>query len=225
VKVPELPELLQGFGPSLPSSPNQSVAASRSVAASGPGSRRSYSENMRPLSEIVAELELGQVPRTPSAALCEEWTEFLLRFTFQWFVTFTFREEVHPERAIKCFRLWQNRLSLYLFGRDAERRGRRVFYVVAHEYQKRGVLHFHALIGSDMQLDQRIKWDPALAPWSRLYWEEMWFELAGICRIESIRIAEFASRYVSKYVAKGGQIDVSENLKHYAPAHQGRPTS
>jgi hypothetical protein len=45
-----------------------------------------------------------------------------------------------------------------------------------------------------------------------MHFKEVWFAMAGICRIEAIRDAELVRRYVSKYVTKSGDIELSDSL-------------
>lgn len=151
-----------------------------------------------------------------SIALTEDrlvtaWRDFLGRFPMQWFCTFTFREDVHPERAAKLFRLFIRRLNQALYGRHFERKGKvGVFWVLAWEYQKRGVLHFHALIGDVEDLNTRAR---------RLDWMDIWEGFgapAGFARIEAIDSQDAVRNYVTKYVVKGGQIDLSSSLKSFA---------
>jgi hypothetical protein len=129
----------------------------------------------------------------------------------QWFCTFTFQESVHPERAMKLFRLFIRRLNRALYGSHFERKGQQgVYWVLAWEYQKRGVLHFHALIGDVEDLNTRAR---------RLDWMRQWEDFgspAGFSRIEAIESQDAVRDYVTKYVAKGGQIDLSRSLKSFA---------
>ena len=46
----------------------------------------------------------------------------------------------------------------------------------------------------------------------RLTWMDRWHELAGYARIEKIDTADAVVRYVSKYVVKGGEIDLGGPL-------------
>jgi hypothetical protein len=140
-------------------------------------------------------------------AIRESWVEFLSRYPMQWFCTLTFRNSVHPERAFKVFRLWVNEINRSLYGKRWVQRGQGVYWFLAWEYQKRGVLHFHALVGDTENLNNRAR---------RLAWMDRWFELGGIARIEDIKNRAAIDRYVSKYVVKGGQIDSSDTLKSFA---------
>ena len=67
------------------------------------------------------------------------------------------------------------------------------------EYQKRDVIHSHVLLAGVQDL-------------RRLFWMDRWHELAGYARIEPIESAAAVSRYVSKYVVKGGEIDMGGPL-------------
>ena len=82
--------------------------------------------------------------------------------------------------------------------------------MLAWEYQRRGVLHFHALFGDVEDLNVRLR---------RLDWMDRWMALgqpAGFARIEAIDSQEAVRKYVTKYVVKGGQIDLSSSLKSFA---------
>jgi hypothetical protein len=65
------------------------------------------------------------------------------------FVTLTFQTAPHPEAASKVFDLWVHRMNRRQYGvnywKHPERLG--VWWVRATEYQQRGALHFHALVG------------------------------------------------------------------------------
>ena len=71
----------------------------------------------------------------------------------------------------------------------------------ALELQRREVLHYHALLGGAGLEEQR-----------RLSWMDEWDELAGYARIEPPRGSSAVRRYVSKYVVKGGDIDLGGPL-------------
>jgi len=146
-----------------------------------------------------------------SQPLTDAWQDFIARFPMNWFCTFTFTDSVHPERAGKLFRLFIRKLNRYLYGSHFERKGHAgVFYVLASEYQKRGVLHFHALIGDVEDLNARAR---------RLDFMDLWLGFgppAGIARIEEIKNQDAVRGYVTKYVTKGGQIELSPSLRSFA---------
>jgi len=49
----------------------------------------------------------------------------------------------------------------------------------------------------------------------RLSWMDEWAVLAGFAKIEAIVDQVAAVKYVTKYVVKGGDIDISESLERY----------
>lgn len=143
-------------------------------------------------------------------SISQSWSVFLSRYKWDWFCTFTFREPVHPERAAKAFRYFCNRLNTEIHGANwRRRRDGGVFWVRALEYQKRDVIHYHALMGDVEDLNARTR---------RLYWMDWWNapQHFGYAKIELPNGHGAVANYVAKYVAKGGEIDVSENLRSYA---------
>jgi len=67
----------------------------------------------------------------------------------------------------------------------------------ALEYQKRGVIHYHALI-----------WFGGASEARRLTAMDRWFEIGqGIARIFTYNPQLGATHYLGKYIAKGGEID------------------
>lgn len=143
---------------------------------------------------------------TRDTLVCQElrdaWIRFLDRWSWCWFVTLTFRGDyVHPETAYKRFRVFISQINRMLYGIRWYKHGQGVRWCLALEWQKRGVLHYHALIGGVGVEDLR-----------RLSWMDRWHELAGFARIEPIRSSEAVRRYVSKYVVKGGELDLGGPL-------------
>jgi hypothetical protein len=134
-----------------------------------------------------------------ASVLRDAWIVFLGRWTWQWFCTFTFREIVHPESADKRFRLFVSMVNRELYGTRWHKKGLGVQWVWALEYQRRGVIHYHALVAGVQDL-------------RRLTWMDIWQELAGYARIEPIRDRTAVRRYVSKYVVKGGELDLGGPL-------------
>jgi hypothetical protein len=149
--------------------------------------------------------------------LASAWALFLSRFTWQWFCTFTFREAPHPEAADKVFRVFTNELNRSIDGkRWASKPDAGVYWVRALEWQKREVLHYHALMSHVCDLNAGAR---------RLSWMDRWNELAGFAKIERPIGTAAVSNYVSKYVAKGGEIDLSANLRSYAEQISAVPTT
>lgn len=134
--------------------------------------------------------------------------EWLAGYNWQWFCTLTFREPPHPERAEKTFGYWIHRINQKMYGRRYKKRHDGIYWVLALEYHQSGVIHFHALLGDVEDLNVK---------YSRRDARNLWYELAGIGRIDAIddRLS-MVTNYVSKYVTKGGDLTVGPGLEYYA---------
>jgi len=140
----------------------------------------------------------------PKSALRDAWAGFLSPYAFQWFATLTFESNVHPEAALKRWRRFTNEINRKLYGRRwMQRPNGGLHWVAAIERQKRGVVHLHALLGDDRDLNLIAR---------RLSWMDYWHSIAGFARIEAIRSDDAVVRYVTKYVIKDGDIEFSRNL-------------
>ena len=107
-----------------------------------------------------------------------------------WYVTQTFRADyVSPKEADRHYYAWLNTLRTV-----AE-----PFYFRVTEYQDRGTLHFHSLIGG-------------VGDTRRLLFKDFW-ELHGYARVEKYDPVRGAASYVAKYLTKSeGDIRFSHNL-------------
>jgi hypothetical protein len=133
---------------------------------------------------------------TEPVNLSEAWIQFIRRLEpLDWFCTFTFRDPVHPEQANRRYQRFIRTLNEYRFGKRFREKGEGVVSINATEWQKREVLHFHSLIGGGLEdLDRR-------------HWMELWNRDNGFARIYPYNPVG-APGYVSKYVVKGGEIDI-----------------
>jgi len=165
----------------------------------GEGVRRVRGEQSEPRAAVRFD---DSVP--PSGDnLTQAWQDLLGRWRWDWFATLTFRgDAVHPEAADKRFRTWISKINRSLYGPRWSKQGTGVRWVRALELQRRGVIHFHALLGGDGLSDLR-----------RLSWMDAWDELAGWARIEPPRSSEAVRAYCAKYVVKGGEIDLGGPLQ------------
>jgi len=75
--------------------------------------------------------------------LQRQWAEWLRPGPWEWFATFTFASPVHPEQANKRWARW---ISAIQWGGARTTRGE-IVWARATEQQKRGVIHFHAVLG------------------------------------------------------------------------------
>lgn len=132
-----------------------------------------------------------------NTSICEAWIQLIRRIEpLDWFGTFTFRDPVHPEQANRRLSRFVRTLNETRFGKRYREKGLGICLVNAIEWQKREVLHFHSLMGGGLQdLD-------------RFYWMELWNRDNGFARIYPYDPVG-APGYVSKYVVKGGEIDIS----------------
>jgi hypothetical protein len=131
--------------------------------------------------------------------LADAWAEFLGRWPWCWFATLTFRYETHPEKAKKIFLHWINNLNRSIFGcRYTRRSTEGVIWALALEYQRRDVVHFHALIGG---IPESV---------SKAYWAHLWKKMAGHAKLLTYDPTKGARFYVSK----GGLIDIGGPLEN-----------
>jgi len=128
--------------------------------------------------------------------LTEGWGQFLSQFSWDWFLTLTFRDWVVSFRAHRLFGY---------FVRDLERAARiPIFWFRADEIGPHGGrFHIHALIGN-------------VAHMRRMKWVDRWDRLAGHARILPFTSKRGAAYYCAKYVTKkSGDWELSENLQAF----------
>jgi hypothetical protein len=122
---------------------------------------------------------------------------------WKWFGTFTFKDDIHPEAAHKIWMKFIHQLNREIFGCGYwKRKSKGVIWARGSEYQIRGVLHYHALLGL---IPDRVR---------RMNYVDYWEELAGFARIYAYERGKGAEGYISKsaYVFKRGEIDFSDTL-------------
>ncbi|MGV7167772.1 rolling circle replication-associated protein [Xanthomonas citri] len=147
------------------------------------------------------------------------YAELLQRIPWQQFWTLTFRVEeagrtggVHPEKADKAFRYFVSCINREIYGtqwsiRQHAKGG--LQWARGQEFHKDGRLHFHAVTAAPTDDLNRLM--------SRYQWHEFWFKEFGRNRIEAPRSQLDITGYVSKYVTKGGVVDVSKNFGAWIP--------
>ncbi len=131
--------------------------------------------------------------------LRDTWSEYIANFAEWnsfWSLTFADRDRTHDVTRTEAEFLWRRlvqALNIDLFGNHYTRIvGHCYFaYMLAFEFNTRGILHMHALV------DRRTNWELA---------NRIWRQMAGIIKIKSIEDKEGVSRYLSKYVTKGGEV-------------------
>ena len=131
-----------------------------------------------------------------SISLQQGYIELLNRWRWDQFVTNTFRTELHPEKADRLWHRWISKMNRHLYGHRWDKRGQGLYWCRTREFQKRGVTHFHGLIGGHGALTL-----------DRYRWEEEWFRSAGIARMEKPISINAVQSYITKYLFRGAEID------------------
>lgn len=119
------------------------------------------------------------------------------RWSWQWYITLTFTAEIHPEQANKYFYRWIRKINEIAYGKHYRKHGGGVTWVRGLEFQRRGVIHFHALISGIPEDFNRLS--------AMILWEDTG-KKCGFARIYPYK--EGACSYISKYVSKGGELDI-----------------
>lgn len=140
-----------------------------------------------------------------SGRVVEGWECLLDRYSWDWFATFTFKEEVHPEAADKVFRVWAAKLQRSVAGVKWYKKPQdTVRWARGLEWQKRGVLHYHGLFAHRLGLNQIAR---------RREYQDLWQELtSGFAQVRACDTRGAARAYIAKYCGKGGEVDISADL-------------
>jgi len=146
---------------------------------------------------------LASLPKKQT--LQDAWVEFIEGFEpYHWYVTLTFKNAVTNTRANKQFHRYMRRINEALFGKRFREKGLGLPYVNARERQLRGNPHFHTLIGGDVWRLRRLSY---MDLWEK--GEGRKFNANGFARIWPYDKEQGAKVYVSKYILKGGEIDIN----------------
>jgi len=159
--------------------------------------------------DLEGDLPVAEHPRQRER---DAWAELLGREPWHWFTTLTFRRDhernsggIHPEKADKAFRFFIRCINESLYGkrwmRYAPHGG--IVWARGQEFHKDGKIHFHAVLAAP---------DRDLNTSSRYWWHEWWFKEFGRNQIEKPHSQEDVVGYVSKYVTKDGEVDLSPNF-------------
>jgi hypothetical protein len=131
----------------------------------------------------------ASTPHVARPDLADPWGDWLGSRGWDWYATMTFAVWIHPDQAAQRYNEWARQLYAEV--------GHPMEHARALEWQKRGVVHFHALI-----------WNVRRST-GRNAWREKWEEIGeGWCRIEPYDRKQGARFYLGKYVSKGGEVDL-----------------
>lgn len=150
----------------------------------------------------------------------KEYGKYLLSdiWGWQWYNTLTFQERIHPEQADRYYKRWVRKLNENFYGKRFRRKGKGITWVRGLEFQKRGVIHFHSLFMGlpdfrDEKVEKKIRHE-AMKMWERIGnrgWKnypgdgKRYESKTGYARVYPYKPG--ACSYISKYVAKGGELD------------------
>ena len=121
---------------------------------------------------------------------------------WNWFGHFTFPEDIHPEAAGKIWKKFTHMINRDVYGCRYYKRDKGIIWSRGSEYQKRGVIHYHSLLGD---IPDRVR---------RLDYLDLWQSLAGFARIFKYERGKGAEEYITKsaYAFKRGEVDFSNTL-------------
>ena len=164
--------------------------------------------------------------------LKDAWINFIKSYEpFTWYVTLTFKEPKHPESADKAYFIWIRHINESLYGRRYREKKKGVTWIKCMEYQKRDVIHFHCLIGDPhlyklKRFDFMKAWEYGCCPskaWQCDCNPNIEF-VNGISRIYPYDVTRGAVNYCSKFVLKGGEIDLYVSPEQWHLLSDKEPT-
>jgi hypothetical protein len=168
------------------------------------GVKVSYTEGDE--KDLIWELLLSS-ERCRDFRLINEYADYMRTLEpFSWFCTLTFSEPVAAEQADRCLARWIRKLSERIVGRRYRRKKvPGISWIRALEWQKRGVLHIHALLEH-----------PGLSKVPLKAACDLW---KGVCmksgtsnRIEKYDPTRGACGYIGKDIFNDGDINFSEPI-------------
>lgn len=163
----------------------------------------------RPLTDTVGGFEdpiAGWESKEARRVVSDAWVTFISDLApWRNFWTLTFEDEKAPDVAKSLFRWLVRSLNTDLLGRNyVNKVGHSYFsYVVGMEKQTRDVVHFHVLA------DQPINY---------VLLHSLWGERCGYAWVDGqLKDKEKVTKYVCKYVLKGGEIDQFKRKREFWP--------
>jgi hypothetical protein len=143
------------------------------------------------------------------ATLRGSWGEWIGRQPWDLFVTLTSEKQTHPEAMLKRFRYCMNKASDHVYGRSRKPQDRRLQWVAGLERTKQGWPHSHAVVrfpGTDIRGQEgRNIFDLG-------YWQKWMTATGGFAWLEIPRSEQAVVQYVTKYVVKDGELELSRTV-------------
>ena len=143
---------------------------------------------------------------TSRVELVEGWQQYVTSFAdWKSFITLTSDKINTRDQFEHKFRYLVRILNRDLFGNNYTRIvGHSYFsYALGLEWQKRGAVHFHVLV------DRVVHFDAI---------HRAWQSMAGWAYIKPVHDAEGVAGYISKYVAKGADLELYKAAKVKEPS-------
>ena len=147
----------------------------------------------------------------PAGAVRDAWTEWLSAAPWDLFLTLTDGGYPHPETMLKRCRYLCAKVNDSLYGKHWRRRGVGIEYVTGIERQQRGSCHTHSLLRLPNH-DVRDREQFSLKTWQKFA-----TSLGGFAWLEIPRDTADITAYVTKYVLKDGELELSPNLNPWQP--------
>ena len=134
------------------------------------------------MSKDTLSINYTEPQKVKSKCLRDTWSEWLNRYDWEWWCTFTFRDNVTAKTANRKWYKWLRMAENEL----ADSPG---YFRVTEMQTGRQVLHFHALMLNVKRL-------------RRLTYMDHWDHLAGFARIYPYQKDKGANHYLTKYISK-----------------------
>jgi hypothetical protein len=121
----------------------------------------------------------------------------MLRYgPYEWYLTLIFEDEIHPEQAHRRYMRFVRAVNEGIFGKRYRERDLGIYHVRVTEKQKRGVIHYYSLMGGGVgQLNPSI-------------YSDIWHDDNGFAKIQPYNPGKGTVVYMTKYVGKGGEIEL-----------------
>jgi len=125
------------------------------------------------------------------------------------FVTLTSEKQTHPEAMLKRFRYCMNKASDHVYGPRWDRRGTGLQWVTGLERTKQGWPHSHAVVRFP---GVSIAGADGAAIFNLGYWQKWMTNTGGFAWLQIPRSGQAVVNYVTKYVVKDGELELSHGL-------------
>jgi len=138
------------------------------------------------------------------------WGDWIGRQPWDLFVTLTSEDRTHPEAMLKRFRYCMAKASDHVYGRNWDRRGDGLQWVVGIERHLSGNPHCHAVVRFPM-VD--IRGADGRAIFDLGYWQQRFTDTGGFAWLELPRSEQAVVNYVTKYIVKDGDLELSPKIE------------